>query len=262
MKAAAITDYRDVARSRVPRFLFDYLDGGSYAETTLRRNVSDLQALEIRQRVLRDVSSIDLQTRLFGQALAMPVALAPVGLRGGPHILGNVAPMLKGRTGLLDFFGWVAANFDPSITWADLDWIRAEWNGPLIIKGVLDPEDAREAVRLGADGIVVSNHGGRQLDGAPSTIRALPAVREAVGDRLTILADGGVRSGLDVVRMLASGAEGVLIGRAWVNALAVDGEAGVARVLGLLSAEMKVAMALAGVTRIAQITPDILARSA
>lgn len=382
MKAAAITDYRAVARRRVPRFLFDYLDGGSYAETTLRRNVSDLQDLEIRQRVLRDVSAIDLQTELFGQSLALPVALAPVGLagmyarrgevqaaraaeaagipftlstvgvcpiaevaaattkpfwfqlyvlrdrgfmrdllarareagcsalvftvdlpvpgaryrdlrsglagasglsgtvqrmwqvaqrpgwavdvglQGGPHVLGNVAPMLKGKTGLLDFFGWVAANFDPSITWADLDWIRAEWNGPLIIKGVLDPDDAREAVRLGADGIVVSNHGGRQLDGAPSTIRALPAVREAVGDRLTVLADGGVRSGLDVVRMLASGAEGVLIGRAWVNALAADGQAGVARVLGLLSAEMKVAMALAGVTRIDQITPDILARSA
>jgi len=382
MKAAAITDYRAVARRRVPRFLFDYLDGGSYAETTLRRNVSDLQDLEIRQRVLRDVSAIDLQTELFGQSLALPVALAPVGLagmyarrgevqaaraaeaagipftlstvgvcpiaevaaattkpfwfqlyvlrdrgfmrdllarareagcsalvftvdlpvpgaryrdlrsglagasglagtaqrmwqvaqrpgwavdvglQGGPHVLGNVAPMLKGKTGLLDFFGWVAANFDPSITWADLDWIRAEWNGPLIIKGVLDPDDAREAVRLGADGIVVSNHGGRQLDGAPSTIRALPAVRDAVGDRLTVLADGGVRSGLDVVRMLASGAEGVLIGRAWVNALAADGQAGVARVLGLLSAEMKVAMALAGVTRIDQITSDILARSA
>ena len=382
MKAAAITDYRAVARGRVPRFLFDYLDGGSYAETTLRRNVSDLQDLEIRQRVLRDVSSVNLQTALFGQSLALPVALAPVGLAGmyarrgevqaaraaeaagvpftlstvgvcpiaevaaamtkpfwfqlyvlrdrgfmrdllarareagcsalvftvdlpvpgaryrdlrsglagaaglsgaarrmwqiaqrpgwaldvglmgGPHILGNVAPMLKGRTGLLDFFGWVSANFDPSITWADLDWIRAEWDGPLIIKGILDPEDAQEAVRLGADGIVVSNHGGRQLDGAPSTIRALPAVREAVGDRLTVLADGGIRSGLDVVRMLASGAQGVMIGRAWVNALAVDGEAGVARVLALLSAEMKVAMALAGVTRIDQITPDILARSA
>jgi len=379
MKAAAITDYRAVAQTRVPRFLFDYLDGGSYAETTLRRNVSDLQALEIRQRVLRDVSSIDLQATLFGQSLAMPVALAPVGLagmyarrgetlaaraaeaagvpftlstvgvcpiaevaaattvpfwfqlyvlrdrgfmrdllarardagcsalvftvdlpvpgaryrdlrsglagsrglagsarrmwqilqhprwaldvglRGGPHVLGNVAPMLKGKTGLLDFFGWVSANFDPSITWADLDWIRVEWDGPLIIKGILDAEDAVEAVRLGADGIVVSNHGGRQLDGAPSTIRALPRVRDAVGDRLTVLADGGVRSGLDVVRMLASGADGVLIGRAWVNALAVDGEAGVARVLSLMAAEMRVAMALAGVTRIDQITPDILA---
>ncbi len=379
MKAAAISDYRAAAQRRLPRFLFDYLDGGSYAETTLRRNVEDLQALEIRQRVLRDVSDIDLQTTLFGQSLALPVALAPVGLagmyarrgetqaaraaeaagipftlstvgvcpiaevaaavtrpfwfqlyvlrdrgfmrdllarareagcsalvftvdlpvpgaryrdlrsglagaaglsgaarrmwqvaqhpgwaldvglRGGPHVLGNVAPMLKGKTGLLDFFGWISANFDPSITWADLDWIRAEWTGPLIVKGILDPEDAREAVRLGADGIVVSNHGGRQLDGAPSTIRALPRVRDAVGDGLTVLADGGVRSGLDVVRMLASGAEGVMIGRAWVNALAVDGEAGVARVLALIAAEMKVAMALSGVTRIDQITRTILA---
>ena len=226
----------------------------------------DLPVPGARYRDLRSglagASGLSGTVQRMWQVAQRPGWAVDVGLQGGPHVLGNVAPMLKGKTGLLDFFGWVAANFDPSITWADLDWIRAEWNGPLIIKGVLDPDDAREAVRLGADGIVVSNHGGRQLDGAPSTIRALPAVREAVGDRLTVLADSGVRSGLDVVRMLASGAEGVLIGRAWVNALAADGEAGVARVLGLLSAEMKVAMALAGVTRIDQITPDILARSA
>ena len=140
-------------------------------------------------------------------------------------------------------------NFDPSISWRDLDFIRAEWNGPLIIKGILDPEDAREAAELGADGIVVSNHGGRQLDGVPSTARALPPIAEAVGDRLTVLADGGVRSGLDVVRMLALGARGVLLGRAWAYALAAAGEPGVAQMLQLIEAEMRVAMALTGVTR-------------
>jgi L-lactate dehydrogenase (cytochrome) len=150
-------------------------------------------------------------------------------------------------------------NFDPSITWKDLDFIRAEWTGPLIIKGILDSEDAKEAARLGADGIVISNHGGRQLDGAPSTARALPAIADAVGDRLTVLADGGVRSGLDVVRMLALGAKGVLLGRAWAYALGGAGQAGVAHVLQLIDAEMRVAMALSGVTRVSDINRNALA---
>ncbi len=380
MRAAAINDFRGAARRRTPHFLFEYLDGGSYSETTLRRNISDLQDVVLRQRILRDVSNIDLSTHLLGRDMAMPVTLAPVGLagmyarrgevqgaraaqgagvpfclstvsvcpigevaeattapfwfqlyvmrdrgvmraliaqakaahcsalvftvdlpvpgtryrdmrsglsggdggplaslrrfwqiaskpgwafdvglNGGPHTFGNVAPLVPGKSGLSDFFGWVSANFDPSITWADLDFIRREWDGPLIIKGILDADDAREAVRLGADGIVVSNHGGRQLDGALSTARALPSIRDALGSDLTVLADGGVRSGLDVVRMLALGAEGVLIGRAWVNALAAEGGAGVSRMLGLMASEMRVAMALTGVTRIDQITRDILA---
>lgn len=379
MKAASITDYRELARRRLPRFLFDYIDGGSYAETTLGRNVSDLRDVALRQRVLRDVSNIDLSTTLFGQKQSLPVALAPVGLagmnarrgevqaaraaaafgvpftlstvgacsigevaagsptpfwfqlymirdrafmadlldlaeaakcpaliftvdmpvpgsryrdyhsglagasgffgdmrramqavgrpawswdvgvRGGPHSLGNVAPVLKGKTGIDDFFAWMRDNFDPSVTWDDLAWVRERWTGPLIIKGVLDADDAKRVTDLGADGLVVSNHGGRQLDGVLSSTRALPPIADAIEGRLTILADGGIRSGLDVVRMLALGADGVLIGRAWAYALAARGEAGVAHVLDLMAAEMKVAMALTGVTRVDQLDRNALA---
>jgi L-lactate dehydrogenase (cytochrome) len=183
-----------------------------------------------------------------------------VGLMGRPHKLGNVVPVLGGRTGIEDFFRWMRENFDPTVTWRDLEWVRSEWKGPLILKGVLDPEDAKMAVQAGADGIVVSNHGGRQLDGAPSTARALPEIVEAVGPDTTILADGGIRSGLDVVRMLALGAQGVLLGRAWVYALGARGEAGVAHILRLIEAEMRVAMALTGVTRVSDITSEILVR--
>ncbi len=379
MKAASITDYRELARRRLPRFLFDYIDGGSYAETTLGRNVSDLRDVALRQRVLRDVSNIDLSTTLFGQKQSLPVALAPVGLagmnarrgevqaaraaaafgvpftlstvgacsigevaagsptpfwfqlymirdrafmadlldlaeaakcpaliftvdmpvpgsryrdyhsglagasgffgdmrramqavgrpawawdvgvRGGPHSLGNVAPVLKGKTGIDDFFAWMRDNFDPTVTWHDLAWVRERWKGPLIIKGVLDADDAKRVADLGADGLVVSNHGGRQLDGVLSSTRALPPIADAVEGRLTVLADGGIRSGLDVARMLALGADGVLLGRAWAYALAARGEAGVAHVLNLMAAEMKVAMALTGVTRVDQLDRNALA---
>lgn len=379
MIIANIADFREAARRRLPHFLFEYIDGGSYAEATLGRNVSDLAALALRQRILVDVADIDLSAELFGQKLAMPVALAPIGLAGmnarrgevqalraaeaagvpftlstvsvcpldevrkaargpfwfqlymiqdrgfmrellaqareaqcpalvftvdmavpgsryrdvrsglagaagplgamrrvvqaamrpgwawdvglwgRPHHLGNIAPLLQGRTGLEDFFAWMRANFDSSIHWRDLDFIRSEWTGPLILKGILDPEDAKAAADVGADGIVVSNHGGRQLDGVLSTARALPPIVDAVGDKLTVLADGGVRSGLDVVRMLALGAKGVLLGRAWAFALAAGGEAGVAKMLRLIEAEMRVAMALTGVTRVEQISRNNLA---
>jgi L-lactate dehydrogenase (cytochrome) len=380
MKAAAAIDYREIARRRLPNFLFEYIDGGSYAEVTLRRNVSDLEAVALRQRVLRDVSVLDLSTTLFGKNLALPVALAPVGLaglnarrgevqaaraaesagipfclstvsvctleevargvtqpfwfqlymirdrafmrdllaqaatrcsalvftvdmpvpgtryrdvrsglanaagfrgaarrfgqgltkprwawdvgiRGRPHSLGNVAPVLGARTGLEDFFAWMRGNFDPSVTWKDLEWVRSQWRGTLIIKGILDAEDARSAADLGANGLVVSNHGGRQLDGTPSTASALPAIAAAVGHRLTVLADGGVRSGLDVVRMLALGAKGVLLGRAWVYALAAAGEAGVSHLLDLTAAEIRVALSLTGVTRVSDIRDDILVQN-
>ena len=379
MKAASALDYRELARRRLPRFLFEYIDGGSYAEVTMRRNITDLEGVALRQRVLRDISSIDLESDLFGRQLAMPVALAPIGLagmnarrgevqaaqaaeaagvpfclstvsacdlaevqrgitqpfwfqlymirdrsfmrdlmakaaeakcsalvftvdmpvpgtryrdyrsglagapgfggglrrffqaatrpdwawdvgvRGRPHQLGNVAPVLGKNTGLEDFFAWMRNNFDPTVTWRDLDFIRSEWKGPLIIKGILDVEDARSAAELGADGIVVSNHGGRQLDGVLSSARALPPIAEAVGDRLTVLADGGVRSGLDVVRLLALGAHGVLLGRIWAYALAARGQAGVAHMLQLVEAEMRVAMALTGCTRIADIDRNAIA---
>ena len=375
MIISSANDFREAARRRLPRFLFDYADGGAYAEETLRRNVSDLAGIALRQRVLKDVASIDLKTTLFGREMALPVALGPVGISGmyarrgelqaaraakaagiptclstvsicgieevaqaadpfwfqlyvirdrgfmrdliarakaagagalvftvdmpvpgaryrdahsgmsgpngplrrvlqamgkpgwawdvgvmgRPHMLGNLLPVLGKDSGLNDYMGWLGANFDPSIQWKDLEWIREAWDGPLIIKGILDPEDAREAAAIGADGIVVSNHGGRQLDGVLSSARALPAIADAVGDRLTVLADGGVRNGLDVVRMLALGARGVLLGRAWVYALAAQGEAGVAKLLELIAREMTVAMTLTGVNRIESVDRSILA---
>ncbi len=372
---ASTLDFQRAARARLPRFLFDYADGGAYAEQTLRRNTADLGDIALRQRVLQDVATIDLSTTLFGREMPLPVALAPigiggmyrrrgetqaaraanarglpftlstvglcgidevrratdgplwfqlyvlrdrgfmrdlianakaagaealvftvdmpvpgaryrdahsgmsgpdaplrrllqamgrpgwawdVGLRGRPHRLGNLEPVLGNASGMNDYMGWLGANFDPSIQWRDLDWIRAAWDGPLIIKGILDPDDARAAADVGADGIVVSNHGGRQLDGVLSTARALPAIADAVGDRLTVLADSGVRSGLDVVRMLALGAHGVLLGRAWLYALAARGEAGVAQLLDLIEKEMRVAMTLTGVNTIAKIDRSIL----
>jgi len=166
--------------------------------------------------------------------------------------------ILGNASGMNDYIGWLGANFDPSIQWRDLEWIRDAWDGPLIIKGILEPDDARSAAALGAQGVVVSNHGGRQLDGVLSSARALPAIADAVGDRLTILADSGVRSGLDVVRMLALGAHGVLLGRAWLYALAARGEAGVTRLLNLIEKEMRVAMTLTGVNAVSKIDQSIL----
>ena len=375
MIISASTDYRAAAQRRLPPFLFHYIDGGAYAEHTLKRNVSDLSDIALRQRILRDMSELSLETELFGEKLAMPVALAPVGLTGmyarrgevqaaraadsrgipftlstvsvcpieevapaikrpmwfqlyvlrdrgfmrnaleraqaagvttlvftvdmpvpgaryrdahsgmsgpnagvrrigqamthprwawdvglfgRPHDLGNISAYRGHPTGLADYIGWLGNNFDPSISWKDLEWIREFWKGPMVIKGILDPDDARDAVRFGADGIVVSNHGGRQLDGVLSTARALPAIAEAVRGELKILADSGIRNGLDVVRMLALGADGVLLGRAFVYALAAQGEAGVANLLDLIAKEMRVAMTLTGARRIADISRDSL----
>ena len=193
------------------------------------------------------------------QAIGKPGWAWDVGLCGRPHRLGNLEPVLGNASGLNDYMGWLGANFDPGIRWNDLDWLRAEWDGSLIIKGILDPEDARAAADYGADGIVVSNHGGRQLDGVMSTAAALPRIAAAVGDQLTVLADSGVRSGLDVVRLLALGAKGVLLGRAWLWALAAEGEAGVARMLAMLAHEMRVAMTLTGVNAVSAIDHRILA---
>ena len=373
-KAASISDYRALAKARLPHFLFEYLDGGSYDEVTLRRNVADLQAVALKQRVLRDVSSIDLSTELFGHRWAMPVGLGPVGLsglyarrgevqaakaaasakvpfalstlsacsidevarqaplwfqlyivkdrgfvsdlierareagcgallltvdlavpgtryrdyrsglsgsvrgklhrlpqvlsrpgwawdvgvHGRPHTMGNLEPLVGSGTALADLMGWVGTSFDASVTWKDVEWVRRQWNGPLFIKGILDPDDACEAAANGADAIVVSNHGGRQLDGVSSTAHALPGVAAAIAGRIPILVDGGVRSGLDVVRMLALGADFILIGRAWAYALAASGEAGVRHVLRLIDAEMRVAMALTGCTNVGQLRQGIL----
>ena len=378
MIISASTDYRDAARRLLPPFLFHYADGGAYAEYTLRRNVEDLSRIALKQRVLRNVATLDLQTELFGRTLAMPVALAPVGLTGmfarrgevqaaraaaakgipftlstvsvcsieevarhspvpiwfqlyvlkdrgfmrqaleraqaagvttllftvdmpvpgaryrdahsgmsgphaglrrlwqavthprwafdvglmgRPHDLGNISHYLGKPTGLEDYIGWLAANFDPSIAWADLEWIRDVWKGAIVIKGILDPEDARDALRFGADGLVVSNHGGRQLDGVLSSARALPAIADAVKADMKILVDSGVRSGLDVVRMLALGADAVLLGRAFLYALSAAGGGGVTHLLDLIEKEMRVAMALTGVTSIRDLSRANLAAS-
>ena len=195
------------------------------------------------------------------QAVTHPRWAWDVGLRGRPHDLGNVSAYLGHRIHLEDYIGWLGENFDPAIGWRDLEWIREFWKGSMVLKGILDPEDAREAVRLGADGIVVSNHGGRQLDGVLSSARALPAIADAVQGDLTILADSGVRSGLDVVRMLALGVDGVLLGRPFVYALAAAGEQGVAHVLDLIASEMKVAMTLTGARAVGEISRESLVRA-
>ena len=187
------------------------------------------------------------------QAMTKPQWAFDVGVMGRPHDLGNISAYLGKSTGLAHYTEWLDKNFDPSISWSDLEWIRDFWKGPMIIKGILDPEDAKDAVKFGADGIVVSNHGGRQLDGVLSTAKALPIIADVIGNDLTILVDSGVRSGLDVVRMLALGAKAVLLGRSAIYALAADGQAGVENLLDIYAKEMRVAMTLTGVTAVSQL---------
>lgn len=375
MIISASTDFRVAAQARLPPFLFHYIDGGSYREDTLRRNSTDLADIALRQRVLNDMSELSLETELFGESLAMPVALAPIGLTGmyarrgevqaanaaankgipftlstvsvcpieevittlsrplwfqlyvlkdrdfmknvleramaagvttlmftvdmpvpgaryrdmhsgmsgphaairrvlqamthprwawdvgllgKPHDLGNISTYRGTPTKLEDYIGWLGNNFDPSIGWKDLEWIREFWNGPMVIKGILDVEDAKDAVRFGADGIVVSNHGGRQLDGVLSTARALPAIADAVKGELKIMVDSGIRTGLDVVRMLALGADCTLLGRAYAYALAAQGQSGVEHLLDLIEKEMRVAMTLTGAKQVQDLSRESL----
>jgi L-lactate dehydrogenase (cytochrome) len=206
----------------------------------------------------RDYRAAGDGPRRWSQLLSRPGWLWDVGLNGRPHSLGNLEPIVGRRAPLADFQKWIHANFDASVSWADVQWVRERWEGPLIIKGILDPDDARHAAKAGADAIVVSNHGGRQLDGVISTARALPRIAESIGGSVPVLADGGVRSGLDVVRMLALGADFVLLGRAWAYALAGAGGAGVSHALRLIEVEMRVAMALTGHTTIGQIGKETL----
>lgn len=365
LRAASVADYRQLAQRRLPKIFYEYIDGGSYDEATLRRNVGDLANLMLRQRVMRDMSIIDTGVETLGQKFAMPIGLAPVGmagmygrrgevqaaraaasagvpfclstvgicsveevargsgapwfqlyilkdrgymrelvrrakavgcpallltvdlpipgaryrdvrsgfrgltglraflnqardglthprwlwdvwLHGRPHSLGSVAGALTKGQSVADFLTWIANNFDRSITWKELDWIRAEWDGPLIIKGILDPSDARSAVQAGAQAVVVSNHGGRQLDGVRSAISALPLIADAVGDDLELYLDSGIRSGLDVLKALALGARACFVGRAWAYALGAGGEAAITKMLATLRAELEVAMVLTG----------------
>jgi len=198
--------------------------------------------------------------RRYLQAVTHPQWALDVGLLGRPHTLGNISTYKGQNVSLEDYMGYLGANFDPSISWSDLEWIRDFWKGPMLIKGILDPEDAKDAVRFGADGIIVSNHGGRQLDGVLSSARALPAIADAVKGQIKILADSGIRNGLDIVRLLALGADCTMIGRAFVYALAADGEAGVTHLLNLLEKEMRVAMTLTSVKNVAEITGNLLVR--
>ncbi|MEK2097349.1 FMN-dependent L-lactate dehydrogenase LldD [Vibrio parahaemolyticus] len=377
MIISASTDYRAAAKAKLPPFLFHYIDGGSYDERTLKRNTDDLGDVALRQRVLRDMTDLSLETEIFGEKLAMPIALAPVGLTGmyarrgevqaakaaekkgipftmstvsvcpieevapaierpmwfqlyvlkdrgfmknvlerakaagvttlvftvdmpvpgaryrdmhsgmsgpnaamrrvfqamrhpswaldvgllgKPHDLGNISTYRGEPTKLEDYIGWLGANFDPSISWKDLEWIRDFWDGPMVIKGILDEEDAKDAVRFGADGIVVSNHGGRQLDGVLSTAKALPSIADAVKGDLKLFVDSGIRTGLDVVRMLALGADCTLLGRSFVYALAAQGGAGVENLLDLYDKEMRVAMTLTGAKTIADLSRDSLVK--
>lgn len=197
--------------------------------------------------------------RIF-QALCHWGWAIPVGIFGRPHDLGNISTYLGWHVGLMDYMGYLNENFDPSIGWKDLEWIRKLWKGKMLLKGILDKEDAKEAVRFGADGIVVSNHGGRQLDGAISTARALPVIADAVKGQIKILADSGIRSGLDVMRMIALGADATMIGRSYIYALAAGGEKAVVNLLNLYETEMRICMTLTGAKDISSLTPDRLVR--
>lgn len=372
---ASVDDFRRVAERRLPRFLFDYIDGGAGAEVTLRRNTADWEAVQLNQKVLVDASRMDTSVELFGQKLAMPLVLAPVGmggmtarrgevqakraadkagipfclstvgicpmeevsqvsptpfwfqlymlkdrgvvqdilnraaahgvdtlvftidlavlgtryrdirngmagglgpwgrlrsgvidymlhprwavdvgLRGGPHGFGNIAPYVQQSKNPRDYLNWTGSQFDSSVTWADIEWLRQVWPGKLVLKGILDVADARDAVRVGADGLIVSNHGGRQLDGVASTAAMLPRIADAVGTETTLLVDGGIRSGQDLVRALALGAKAALVGRPWVMALAAGGEAALTRMLGLIKQDMRTALGLTGIPNARDVT--------
>jgi L-lactate dehydrogenase (cytochrome) len=375
---ATFADYRELARRRLPRQLFDYVDGGAFAENSMRANETDLHGLKLRQRVLRDVSSRALETTVLGETLSIPLVLAPVGfagmfapraevlaaraaeragitfcestlsicgieevasatskaiwfqlyvmkdrgyaeeliarakvagcstivltvdlpmpgrrfrdarnglnggisalrqyrrkldlvshprwvrevaLGGKPLTFGNLEKAVPAGKVPQDFQHWVSSQFDPSVTWRDLEWLRSLWGGNIVVKGILDAEDAREAVANGVDAIIVSNHGGRQLDDVRSTARALPAIAGAVGEQIEILMDGGVRSGLDVVKALSLGARACLIGRPWVYAVAAHGEQGVVDVIESIRADLMVALALTGVTDVNDLDASVL----
>lgn len=378
MIISAPSDYRNAAKKKLPPFLFHYIDGGSYSEETLTRNVKDLADIALKQRVLNNMSELSLGTEIFGEKLALPIVLAPVGLTGmyarrgevqaakaaenkgipftmstvsvcpieevapeikrpmwfqlyvlkdrgfmknvlerakaagvtilvftvdmpipgaryrdmhsgmsgpfsaskrilqavihphwafnvgllgKPHDLGNISAYRGKPTNLADYIGWLGNNFDPSISWKDLEWIRDFWDGPMVIKGILDVEDAKNAVKFGADGIVVSNHGGRQLDGVLSSTKALPPIADAVKNDLKIFVDSGIRSGLDVVRMLALGADCAMLGRSYIYALAAQGQQGVENLLDIYEKEMQVAMTLTGAKCIGDLNRSSLVES-
>jgi len=370
-----IEDLRAVARRRVPRAMFDYVDRGSYDEVTLQANRRDLARLPLRQRVMIDVDHRNLATTVLGEQISMPLVLAPTGLTGlnwangeilaaqaaqeagvpftlstmsicsiedvrqavdrpfwfqlyvmrdrgfasslierardarcsalvltadlqiqgqrhqdikngltvPPRLtlanmidvatkpawalrvlmgkrksFGNLEGRIKGADSVATLSQWIAGQFDPTLSWRDVEWVRKQWPGKLIIKGILDPDDARSAVQAGADAIVVSNHGGRQLDGAVSSISALPRVADAVGDRTEILFDGGVRCGQDLLRARALGARASMVARAFLYGLGAFGKKGVALSIEILRKELDVSMALTGTSDIERVDRSTL----
>jgi L-lactate dehydrogenase (cytochrome) len=370
-----IEDLRVLAHKRVPRMFYDYADSGSWSESTYRENTSDFAPIKLRQRVAVNLDRRTLATRMIGENVSMPVALAPVGLTGMQHadgeihaaraaekfgvpftlstmsicsiedvaenvskpfwfqlyvmrdrdfigrlidrakaagcsalvltldlqILGqrhkdlknglsappkptlanianmatkprwcygmlrtkrrsfrNIAGHATGVGDMSSLSAWTAQQFDPTLSWDDVKWIKDRWGGKLVLKGIMDPEDAKLAVASGADALIVSNHGGRQLDGAPSTIRALPAIVAAVGRDIEVWLDGGIRCGQDVIRALALGAKGTLIGRAYVYGLGAMGEAGVAKALQIIANELDLTMAFCGLRDINTVDASIL----
>jgi L-lactate dehydrogenase (cytochrome) len=374
----SIEDLRARARRRIPRAIFDYADGGSYRETTLKANAADLDAIQLRPRVMIDVSDIKLATTLAGAAASMPLAIAPTGLCGLYHadgeILGaraaaafgipfclstmsicsiedvraasdqpfwfqqylmrdrgfnqslieraiaarcsalvltldlqilaerrrdarnglSIPPRLTlrnawdvatkpvwalqvmfgkrrtfgnlvghiggagGADGAATLAQWTHTQFDSRANWRDVEWVRSRWPGRLILKGVMDAEDARFALAAGADALVVSNHGGRQLDGAPSSISVLPEIVAAIDGRCEVLFDGGIRSGQDLAKALALGARGGMIGKSFLFALAAGGQAGVTRALEIIRDELRVTLALTGTGDVASCGPQML----
>jgi L-lactate dehydrogenase (cytochrome) len=203
-----------------------------------------------------------LQQRLtqLKDGITHPAWTWDVAVNGRPHTLGSVQAAVTSGRRVTDFLSWIAQNFDRSVTWKDLDWVRESWDGPIVVKGVLDVDDARDAVRAGAQGLVVSNHGGRQLDGVLSSVAALPRIADAVGGDLEVYMDGGVRSGLDVLKALALGARACFVGRAWAWALGAGGQPAVARMLDILRAELAVAMILTGCTNVRDAGRELLDR--
>jgi L-lactate dehydrogenase (cytochrome) len=222
----------------------------------------DLAVAGARHRDTRNAmvgrASAWAKARRAHDLLSHPRWIRSVALGGRPLTFGNLEKAVPEARSPAAFRDWVDSQFDPSLTWKDIEWVREHWNGRLVVKGVLDAEDARRAADAGVDGVVVSNHGGRQLDAVPSTTRALPEVVEAVGDELEVLADGGVRTGLDVAKMMAMGARAVLIGRAWAWAVAARGHAGVRHVLEVMRADLDTALALTGNTSVADLDRSAL----
>jgi len=372
---ACVEDLRKAARRRVPKMFYDYVDAGSWTESTYRANARDLQTIRLRQRVAVDVSARTTTSTLAGTPVTMPVGIAPTGLTGMiwpngeiivqkaceafgiPYTLSTVSiasiedvariatkpfwfqlyvikdrsfterliqraesagvttlvvtldlqmvgqrhkdiynglssppkPTLSNLLNLAtkpawcmemlrvrkmefgNLYGhvrdaeskislaqWTDEQFDPSLNWNDVRRLRDRWKGKLVLKGLNDPEDAVVAQEIGADALVVSNHGGRQLDGAPSTIAALPAIAEAVGSRIELLVDSGFRSGQDVFKALALGAHGVMIGRAMLYGLGAAGGPGVGRTFEIIHKELKTTMGLCGVNQIAEVGPNNL----